>query len=78
MKLNENNLDCTTFIDRISPFLMLACFLLGFFLFRNKRIQNENKNKYKKKTENNKCENPKKIFKQNIVDMKKINEINRR
>jgi large-conductance mechanosensitive channel len=60
MKLNENNLDCTTFIYRISPFLVIACFLLGFFLFRNKRIKNENNNKSKKKTENNKCENPQK------------------
>ncbi len=41
MSNHENNVDCFTFIDLILPYLMIACFLLGFFIFKHSRINND-------------------------------------
>ena len=49
MKFNENNPDCLSSLDVILPYLMIACFLFGFFLLRNHKNENDTNNKYKRK-----------------------------
>lgn len=47
MNFNEVNLDCTTVLDQLLPYMMLTSFVLGYLFLRTFKIDTKNQN-YKK------------------------------
>lgn len=70
MKFNENESECINVFDKILPYLMIICFLLGYFLVRNLRIQNEYDGKDKKYSDKLKQIHHHKKFEEKFEDEK--------